>query len=340
MMRVSHRLLGRCGALATVSAIFLLSACGGDQSTLAPLGDNARLINNLFGPIFWVAVAVFVIVEGLLLYAVYRYRYRPGDTRTASQTHGNTRLEIGWTIAPAIVVTIIFGYTLNTQRQLTNPPPSDSALNVEVIGHQWWWEFRYPDLAPAVVTANELHIPVGEVIQLKITSVDVIHSFWVPRLAGKQDAVPGHVNPMWMRADEPGAFRGQCAELCGIQHALMGLRVIAQSPDEFQAWVTQQQAPAPAPAAAVARGAQLFAQGACVGCHTIAGTPGKGTTGPNLTHVGSRTTLASGFLENTPENLVRWLRNPQALKEGVLMPNLNLSNEDASALAAYLQSLK
>lgn len=327
--------------LAGVSLAFvLLAGCAPDvpQTTLVPKGLNAHLVNNLFGPIFWMATAVFVVVEGILIFAVFRYRQRDGDNRVPKQVHGNKRLEIAWTIAPAILVVVIVAMTFNTQRQLVEAKESPS-MTVEVIGHQWWWEFRYP--GKGVVTANELHVPVGEVIELDVSSVDVIHSFWVPKLAGKVDAVPGHINQMWLRADEEGIYFGQCAELCGIQHALMRLRVIAEPRADFDDWLVKQRTPAAAPETdREIRGAELFAKGACIGCHTIAGTPGKGLTGPNLTHVGSRTTIAAGVLRNTPGNVYKWLLNPQKVKKGALMPNLNLSEEDALDLAAYLKSLE
>ncbi|MGH2350349.1 MAG: cytochrome c oxidase subunit II, partial [Chloroflexota bacterium] len=212
------------------------------------------------------------------------------------------------------------------------------------IGHQWWWEFQYPELG--VTTANELHIPVGVPINLELESADVIHSFWVPHLAGKTDAIPGRVNRLWFLADEPGTYNGQCAEFCGIEHALMRMLVIAESQSEFDAWVRNERS-IPAFAATptaqdslVTRGAQLFANGVCITCHTIRGTAAQGKVGPELTHVGSRQTIAANTLPNTPEGLERWLRNPQAVKPGNLMPNLNLSDEDIDALVAYLQSLK
>ncbi|MAG36180.1 MAG: cytochrome c oxidase subunit II [Dehalococcoidia bacterium] len=323
-----------------IPLLLFLSGCAPDvpQTTLVPSGLNASLINDLFGPIFWMATGVFVVVEAILLFAVFRYRRRAGDDRVPEQVHGNTTLEIGWTIAPAILVVIIVALTFNTQRRLVEANESPT-MTVEVIGHQWWWEFRYPD--QDIVTANELHVPLGEVVALDVSSSDVIHSFWVPKLAGKADAVPGHVNQMWLRADEAGIYFGQCAELCGIQHALMRFRVVAQPRADFDSWVVQQRTPPDAPQSEEEkRGAELFATGACIGCHTIEGTPGQGVTGPNLTHVGGRTTIAAGVLRNTAGNLYKWLREPQVVKKGALMPDLGLSDEDARALVAYLLSLK
>ncbi len=323
-----------------VPGLLLLGGCAPDlpQTTLVTNGPNARLINDLFGPIFWMATGVFVVVEGLLVYAVIRYRRRAGDDRIPAQTHGNTPLEIGWTIAPTILVIVIVAMTFNTQREL-DAAGETPTMTIEVIGHQWWWEFRYPD--EGIVTANELHIPVGEVVALDVSSVDVIHSFWVPKLAGKVDAVPGHVNEMWLRADQAGIYFGQCAELCGIQHALMRFRVIAQSPADYAAWVAQQKTVPGEPETELEqRGAEVFATGACIGCHVIEGTPGTGVTGPNLTHFGSRTTLGAGILKNTPGNLYKWLVDTQSVKQGNLMPNVEMTDEDARALVAYLHSLK
>jgi cytochrome c oxidase subunit 2 len=231
---------------------------------------------------------------------------------------------------------------------------------VLVKGHQWWWEFQYTDLG--VTTANELHIPVNIQVNLQLESNDVIHSFWVPHLAGKTDVIPGRQNHLWLQADEPGTYQGQCAEFCGIEHALMRLQVVAESQSDFNTWVQGQRAipslaatPTPGPGAAgtpgaqgtpsadaslVAQGAQLFATGACITCHTLRGTPAQATVGPDLTHFASRKTLAANTLTNTPANLAKWLHNPQAIKPGNDMPNLNLSDSDVDALVAYLESLK
>ncbi len=339
------------GVVAVFLALWLAGcATGNPQSTIDPKGPFARHIYDLFVTwIFWPAVAVFVIVEGLLLYAVWRFRGREGDPLPA-QIHGNTRLEITWTLIPAIILIVILFFTFRTQAVLATPPPGD-AITVRVIGHQWWWEFEYPDYG--FTTANEMHIPVGVPVIIQLESADVIHSFWVPHLAGKTDAIPGRINRIWLQADEPGVYSGQCAEFCGIQHALMRLLVIAEPRSEFERWARNERsipiatAPTPTPApgtpeSLVSQGAQLFATGACVTCHTVRGTPAQGKVGPELTHFGSRRTIAANTLpkDEKGENLKRWLRNPQAVKPGALMPNLNLSEQDVEALAAYLQSLK
>jgi cytochrome c oxidase subunit 2 len=327
----------------------IVSGCttNNPQSTLDPKGPAAQTIYDLFVPfLFWPAVIVFFAVEGILLYSIYRFRGRPGDPLPA-QLHGNTRLEVTWTLVPALILIVILAATFRTQAVLATPPPPGQAIRVVVTGHQWWWEFQYPELG--VTTANELHIPVGVPIQVELTSNDVIHSFWVPHLAGKMDAIPGRINRMTMAASEAGAYQGQCSEFCGIQHAMMRLQVVAESRGDFDAWVTQQRSipafatatPVPGAEPSLAQqGAQIFANGACITCHTLRGTPAQAKVGPDLTHVGSRRNIAANTLPNTPENVARWLHNPQAVKPGNMMPNLNLSDQDIAALVAYLESLK
>lgn len=366
--RPAGRQRGYLAVLGLALALVLVGCTTGNpQSTLDPKGPFARHVYELFSLwIFWPAVFVFVAVEGILIYTVWRFRAREGAPLPV-QTHGNTGLEITWTIIPAVILLVILAVTFNTQATLAQPPNEGTPINVRVIGHQWWWEFEYTDLG--VSTANELHIPVGSTVNIHLESADVIHSFWVPHLAGKTDAIPGRVNKLWLQADEAGTYNGQCAEFCGIEHALMRLVVVAQSPSEFNAWVQNercapailQAASASTPAATpiplptgcrgyapqqgastslVSQGAQLFSTGACITCHTVRGTGASGKVGPELTHFGSRSTIAANTLESTTDNLKRWLRNPQAVKPGALMPNLNLSEQDIEALAAYLQSLR
>lgn len=311
---------------------FLVSCSAQDpQNTLAASGLIAQKQQDLFWLILGIAAIIFVLVEGLLLITVLRFRRRPGQG-VPPQTHGNTRLEIAWTIAPALVLVVIAVPTVTTIFETASTPPL--SLRVNVIGHQWWWEFEYPDLG--VVTANELHIPVGEAIALELTTKDVIHSFWVPKLAGKTDMIRGRINTMWIKSDTPGTYLGQCAELCGIQHGLMRLLVIVQPRNEFEAWVKAQRAPATPPP-----GELSGTLPPCYACHTIQGVPGAvGKLGPNLTHVASRSTIVSGYLDNTLDNLKRWLEHPQSLKTGALMPNMNLNPSQVTALADYLQTLK
>ncbi len=307
------------------------------QSTFELRSDLALEIQNLFNIILVAAAFVFVVVEGVLVVAAIRHRRRPTDSLPA-QTHGSARLEIAWTAAPAVVLAVILVPTIQTIFKTQAPAPAD-ALQVRVIGHQWWWEFEYPDLG--VRTANELYLPVGRPINVREESADVIHSFWVPALGGKRDVVPGKVNALWFTPNSTGTFPGQCAEFCGESHANMRLRAVVVTSEEFDAWVQRQRQPAATPADPQAlAGAQLFQQRGCAGCHTITGTAAQGRVGPDLTHVGSRTTIAAGLLENTPQNLSAWLRDPPGVKPGARMPNLNLSEEELGALVAYLQSLK
>lgn len=341
----ARRALLSVGALIVLAALLLLSAApalaqdGTTPSALDPRGDNSSAIATLFAVVLAIAVVVFVIVEGLLLWSAWRFRHRPTDTGEPKQIHGNTRAEIAWTIAPAIIVVVLFVLALQTQQTLdAKPAPLSDQLTVKVIGHQFWWEYEYPDYG--ILTATDLVIPAGKVVNLEITSIDVIHSFWIPQLNGKTDAFPNRINRSWIKADQPGTFYGQCAELCGPSHANMRAVVVVKTPAEFDAWVAAQQA-VPGPAAAdVATGEQVFLSGACIGCHQVNGTAAVGKVGPNLTHIASRTSLAGGMFNLTEGNLKRWLKNPADLKPGSLMPNLNLTDSEIDALTAYLLSLK
>jgi len=323
------------------TAALAMSGCGGPfpQSTLHPRSDFARGTDALFTDIFWWAAAVFVVVELMLLVAIVRFRHREG--RAAPRpTHGHTLMEIGWTLAPAVILVFVAVPTVRTIFATAGEAPAD-ALKVDVIGHQWWWEFRYPELA--LVTANELHVPLGRVVQLSITSADVIHSFWAPPLGGKRDAIPGHMTRIAFRPDSVGDYSGQCAEFCGASHANMRLRVIVDSDSGFGRWATVQLAgpAAPAPGTLAERGRAVFARSACIGCHTIQGVS-PGVIGPNLTHVGSRTTIASGLFPNDSAHLARWIADAPSLKPGSLMTRMQppLTDADIAALGAYLQSLK
>ncbi len=308
---------------------------------LRPAGPNGETIATLFGIVLFFAIVVFVIVEGLIVYSAIHFRHRAKDASEPVQVHGNTRAEIAWTILPALIVVTLFVVALQGLQVVDTPPAqaADKQLTVKVIGHQFWWEYQYPDYN--ITTATDLVIPTGTVVNLELSSVDVIHSFWVPQLNGKTDAFPNHVNHSWIQADAPGTYAGQCAELCGPSHANMRVVVIAKTLAEFNQWVAAQQAAVAQPTDPLAQqGQQVFLAGACIGCHTINGTAANGKVGPNLTHFGSRTSIAGGLLTNTEGNLKRWLANPPALKPGSVMPNLNLGNQEIDALTAYLQSLK
>jgi cytochrome c oxidase subunit 2 len=332
------------------------------QTALLPLSEFARIGDHVQDQTFYWALGVFVLVEGALLYAVFRFRGRPDDPEP-KQIHGNTTVEIVWTVIPALILAAIAVPTVQGIFQ-TNTTPPGNVLEVEVVGHQWWWEFRYPKYG--IVTANEMVIPAGQPVQLRQSSADVIHSFWPPRFAGKRDVFPGRETRLWFAADSTGLYPGQCTEFCGIQHARMAFHVRSQSPEEFRAWVARMStlgAPAAAPAARpgdslrtatagaslqrqaadplVAQGEQLFRTKGCIGCHSLQakGAP-TALIGPNLANVGERAYIAAGWLRNTDANLEAWIQNPQALKKGVLMPNLGVKPDEAKALRAYLRAHK
>lgn len=336
--------------LAALAALGL-SACSGPfpQSTLHPTSSFSTELHDLFGTIFWWAMFVFVVVETLLVYTVIRFRSRPGQVGEPKHIHGHTVLEIAWTLAPAVILVFIAVPTIRTIFMVDGTPEA-GALQVEVIGHQWWWEYRYPELG--IVTANELHLPVNRPVSLSMTSADVIHSFWAPRLAGKRDVIQGRTTRLALTPDSVGMFMGQCAEYCGTSHANMRLRVFVDTEEDFNTWVAQQLvAPPPIDSleGLVRRGAEVFsgirepANHSCLVCHTVEGLT-FGAIGPNLTHVGSRTTIAGGILPNTAEGLRRWLSNPPGEKPGELlgrsMPKIDLTDEEIDALVAFLQSLR
>ncbi len=324
-----------------LAVVTLVTACGWSgwdtkMTTVIPKSDFGKMTHDVFMLIGWWTLWIFVLVEGALLYAVWRFRERPGAP-VPRQIHGHTALEISWTVAFAVILLIIGIPTIRVIFK-TQEAPAATALRVDVSARQWWWEFRYPGLK--ITTANEAHVPVGQTIAFHLSGPDVIHSFWIPQLGGKRDVVPGRVNRLVLTPDTPGEYIGQCAEYCGTSHANMRFRVVVHPKDEFEKWAAGQQAPAAEPADPLAqRGKELFAQSACVGCHTLTGVS-VGMLGPDLTHFGSRKTFAGGLLPSTPENLVRWIENPGHLKPGVLMPALGLRGEQSQALAAYLLSLK
>lgn len=331
------RLAARLGWVPLASG---LAACGRlPQSTFDPAGPVAASQLRLLNLSMWIMIAVFAIVAAILTYVVVRFRERPGQQGLPPQVEGNHRLEVLWTAGPILVLALLAVPTVRDVFALARTPEGGDALRVRVVGHQWWWEFQYPDLG--IVTANELVIPAGRKVSLTLTSADVIHSFWVPRLAGKMDLVPGRENSMWIQADEPGTYSGQCAEFCGTSHANMRFLVVARPAAEFDAWVKGQQNPVVEPQTDLARrGQEIFGQ-KCVACHAIRGTPfTKGAVGPNLTGVGSRQTIAAGMLPNTDENLRRWLDNPSAVKPNAKMPDYNLNEQEIDALIAYLRGLK
>lgn len=310
-------------------------ALAAPPSPLNPATTKAAASSNFYWFALTIATIIFVLVEGALIYAVIRFRQRKSD-EIPRQIHGNNTLEIIWTIIPALTLIIIFIFMFRTMRAIAAVPPN--ALKVVVTGHQWWWEFEYPDLG--IVTANELYVPEGQPISLELHSENVIHSFWVPRLSGKTDVIPGQTNTTWFMADEAGTYRGQCAELCGAQHANMNFLVVARPKAEFQQWVEQQQQQPEPVTGLAADGEQTFLTGQCIACHTVEGTIAQGQIGPNLTHFASRSVMAGLVLENTPDNVKRWLTDTQAVKPHNLMVINPLSQQEIDALVAYLTSLK
>jgi cytochrome c oxidase subunit II len=316
-----------------------LAGPGGDvPSVFSPGSPEAHAIADLFRSTLFVCGAIFALVAGLLAYAVVRFRHRAGDGEP-EQTEGHTRLEIVWTVVPVLVLAGILAMTSSTMSAVD--PPADREPDLTVIGHQWWWEVRYR--ASGAVTANEIHVPVGRRLLVSIEAADVIHDFWVPELARKIDAVPGHPNHIWMQPAAPGTYLGACAEYCGTQHAWMRLRVVAHEAAEFEAWQAHEAGPAPVPlGGAAARGASVFREHTCVSCHNITvpyGAPGP-RVAPDLTHLASRATLAAGAVENTPETLARWLQDPDAIKPGSHMPNLHLAADEVTGLVAYFETLR
>lgn len=326
---------------ALLACVALAFACGGcgryPQSTFVAVGPVSRMELQLFYLGLWIVGGVFLVVAASLAYVILRFRERPGDRGLPLQYEGDRRLELVWTLGPIVLLAILAVPTVKDTFALARMPAH--ALQVTVTGHQWWWQFGYP--GQDIETADELHIPTGEKIDLAIGSVDVIHSFWVPQLAGKMDAVPGQINHLWLQADRPGIYDGQCAEFCGVSHANMRFIVDAQPPAAFADWLAQMHHPAGIdPTGGLAAvGHSLFQTESCAGCHTIDGTPYQGTIGPNLTGFGRRRLLAS-MMANTNANLVRWLTDPPAVKPGADMPDLHLSPAQIQALVAFLRGLQ
>ncbi len=309
----------------------------------APVSTPAKSIFGLSLFVLAVTGAIFLVVFTLLLYSVVKFRKRKNDDGgEPPQVYGSNQVELAWTVIPVLIVMALFMATARVIANVQKIARPDNAIEVIAIGHQFWWEYRYPALG--VVTANELHVPVSDASHptptfIKLLSVDTDHSFWVPRLAGKTDLIPNHPNSMWIDPHETGVYLGQCAQYCGTQHAKMLLRVYVQSRADFDRWVQQQRQLAVL-GDAVSQGQRVFETTACVNCHTVAGTVANGRFGPDLTHLMSRDTIAAGAAKNTPENLRRWILNPDAIKPGSLMPAMQLSDQELDALSAYLETLR
>jgi cytochrome c oxidase subunit II len=313
-------------------------------SIFAPESTPAHAITHLAGFVLWITSAIFVVVGGLLVYALVRFRRRANDDGTEpAQVYGSGPVEAAWTTVPFLIVLVLTLATARIIHEVQDARKPVGALDVQVIGHQWWWEIRYPKLG--IVTANELHVPVSQSSGdrlptfLDLRSADVVHSFWVPRLAGKTDLIPNKVNSMWIEPERTGLFLGQCAKYCGTQHAKMLLRVYVDTREDFDRWVKEQERIAANDPSAAA-GRLVFEQTACINCHAVNGTVANGRFGPDLTHLMSRATLGSGALPNSPEGLRAWIKSPEQFKPGVLMPAMNLNNADLDKLVAYLTTLK
>jgi cytochrome c oxidase subunit 2 len=309
----------------------------------SPASSPARSITELSHLILAVTGAIFVVVVVLLCYSLWKYRRREGDAwREPPQVFGSNQIELAWTIIPILIVVVLFLSSARVIAATQRADLGENALQVEVVGHQFWWEYRYPGLG--VVTANELHVPVSDPArptptQLRLYSADTDHSFWIPRLAGKTDLIPNHPNTMWIDPSEPGLYLGQCAQYCGTQHAKMLLRVYVDTPEDFARWVEAQKRP-PEVSEQIARGRDVFQRTACINCHAVSGTPGTGRFGPDLTHLMSRETLAAGIVPNNRANLRQWIQNPDVFKPGSLMPAMSLGEADLDAVTDYLMTLR
>jgi cytochrome c oxidase subunit 2 len=308
-----------------------------------PRSTPADSIYHLSRFILAVSGAIFVVVASLLVFVAVKFRSKSEDAgREPAQVYGSTQIELAWTVIPILIVVVLFLATARVIHNVQDAAEPSTAVGVTAIGHQFWWEFRYPGLG--IITANELHIPVSNPSQprptfLKLLSADTDHSFWVPQLAGKTDLIPNRVNEMWMEPHRTGVYLGQCAQYCGTQHAKMLLRVSVDTAEDFEVWVRAQRQPGIQQENAIA-GKRIFETTACMNCHAVTGTAATGRFGPDLTHLMSRATIASGAAENTPQNLHLWIENPEAFKPGSLMPAMQLSPADLDDLVRYLETLR
>lgn len=326
------RLLHWQVAVATLAT----TACSGSPSSLDPKGPSANRIADLWWIMAAIAGAVFLLVVVLLAYALL-HRRRPGKTHFPGPASGHAFILAGGVVLPVVVLSVLMSLTIKSLRDETASHPAD--LQIKVVAHDWWWEVQYPQ--SGVVTANEIHLPAGRHVEISGDAADVIHSFWVPQLIGKHDLIPGQTRTFEVQADSPGVYRGQCAEYCGLQHAHMAFVIVAESDADFAEWLSRQAQPFAASAeGAVQRGLQIFLDSTCAACHTVRGTSANATSGPDLTHVASRSKIGAGTLETTPENFARWVSDTQSVKPGVNMPSTALDPAALHALVAFLVSLK
>ena len=337
-MALHYRVLGLYLFFAELLGADPIHAVG---NIFRPLATPAELVSDLSILTLVICAAVFLIVAGLLAYAVIRFGYREGDARSEpAQVYGSNQVEIAWTVVPILIVFVLAVATSRITSAVQDQRMPKDAVDVTVIGHQWWWEFRYPDLK--IVTANELHVPLSTASQRRVTSLtlksaDVAHGFWVPQLAGKTDVIPNRTNKMWIDPKEAGVYLGNCSEYCGTQHAKMELRVVVDTPEDFDKWVAAQQTRAAAPPAAEDQ--RAFLRSACIACHTVTGTPALGRTGPDLTHLMSRQTIAATEVPLNANTLRDWIKDPQRLKPGNSMPTMKLSDAQLNQMVAYLTTL-
>jgi cytochrome c oxidase subunit 2 len=313
----------------------LVTGCGAANSIVNPKGSEAKSIAGIWWVAFGLATFVYVVVSGLIIYAITRGHRKGART---SGLRENSFIWVGGVIVPVLILAVIAVLTVQTTASLRAASPDE--LHIDVTGKLWWWGVRYP--ASGIVTANELHLPAGQPVDIHLTSDNVVHSFWVPQLAGKEDVIPGQPNDLRFTAKTVGTYIGECAEFCGLQHAHMGFRVVVQTPADFGRWVARRQiVPSEPVSDEAAKGATIFDAQACAGCHTIRGTSANGKVGPDLTDFGSRPTIGAGALENHQQNLEKWIRDAPAIKPGTAMPSFrSLSEGDIAAITAYLESLK
>ncbi len=313
-----------------------------NQSVLSPVGSQASSIHALWVLMLWVCTGVFVAVMTALLLSLIRGISNRSKDESGFASERTLTRSVGTAVGVTVVILILLLVASVWTGRTVGSLQASSAVTIAITGHQWWWEIQYEDAVPSrrVVTANELHIPINRPVVLKVTSRDVIHSFWVPNLQGKRDLIPGYTTAIWLRADRAEFFRGQCAEFCGMQHAHMALDVVAESDRDFDGWIEAMRQPGRDPPESVRRGRDIFMQGRCAACHAIRGTAAAGQIAPDLTHIATRSTLGAGTLPNTPENLAAWIQDPQRLKPGNQMPANPLQADDVRALVAYLETLR
>lgn len=337
-----------CSIVSPIFAILLQTQVGGLPehrltNIFKPMASPAESEYRIAMLTFAITGAIFAVVATLIITTFWRFRRRPGDDERQEppQVYGSNQIEVAWTVIPILIVFVLIGVSARVIASVQNASPPASMLKVRLIGHQWWWEVQYPDYR--IVTANEVVMPAtpdGKMATYyELQSADVLHSIWVPQLAGKIDLIPNRTNYLWMDPREPGVYFGNCAEYCGTQHANMLLRVIARAPDDFRRWASEEQKSA-SPDALASAGRKTFESLSCVSCHTVKGTAATGKFGPDLTHLMSRQTIGSGVLDNTPENLRAWVNNPQDSKPGCFMPSFKLNDQQLNAVVSYLQSLR